>query len=288
VLHHGHPTIRTRLGQLGLALIHIGEAHLVVLVAFRIEGRARIGIHHAGFAAGGFVIPQQLEIGMGIEGMGAAINDVVAHIHQIGAPVEGVGLHHLDPIRRIRFQGHLQFVPRTHVQRTGQELEEALVIGQVVPDQAGLGRIAVVGTEQGEGLGLVRGALVVAQGHLHQIPTQGGNIRIHQVGFHRHGLPRDGSSRVGRGSARQSRRRQSRRGSGHRAIGGGAGGRGAIGDHGLGMIELHPLVPQQVAGEEKDEEQNQASIVHERPILKGLRARGRVRPGATDGSGPGA
>jgi hypothetical protein len=123
------------------------KADLLVLLGFGIESRAGEGLHaEAARLLGRLAVTGELEVGVGREGCSAAVGDLVAHIGHVAAAPEGDQLAHLDPIgggRRVEAQGH-RILAVLQLEAGGREVEQGLVIGQAVADQAGLGGVVVL------------------------------------------------------------------------------------------------------------------------------------------------
>jgi hypothetical protein len=266
MLDHRHPAIAGLRSVLVRAIGDVLKRHLLEFLFIRIDRRpgkgARPHAHHA--AAVTFrrlAITCDLVIGTRGNLGTRPVDDVMRNIHQIGTPVEGIGLGHPHAIGRRRLKLHHQRVLAFfQCVITRNDLPERLVVGQTFSDQTTLGKVDMLFAtiEQHKMLVGLIGRLVAIQLQTHQITPLGRNLGPEEVSDHylsrchrRHGRPWNHGRRHGI-TGRRRRRRYC-----------GSVGR-RLGRHGInrGPVMFLPTIPQHDHREAKHHQKNKSLIIH--------------------------
>ena len=264
MLHHGQPAVVCCLGKLGALVADIGKTHLLILFGIGEHCRAGEGMHHHVAAGRIDIITLNLEIGVRRDRLIRTIDDFPGHIHNIAAALEGKDTGNAYTLRAIRFQSHLQFVLTFgQFERAIDTLEQTAMRGQAITDQTALCLVVMLRAKKMEILFVILALLVIQELQPDQITTLGGDRDLGQIGGHGTGFCRSGRLFFNQRCARLSRCLQIDRRLWRIAVASALLRRcGCCWRDRPRIFVLLPVVPQHVAGEGKNHDQNQASSVH--------------------------
>ena len=205
--------------------------------------------------------------------------------NQIAPPGKGIDLADLHAFCIFSFQtkfdrrrSRSQFVLPLHHGKL------RLMVGQAIANQATLGNILVFPLEKHEGLALVGHRFVVIEFQTNNIPPLGRDIGHEQVGFDSHDLGRTAAF-WGRGPGHRELCRRGRYSAGALRYRDRAGlrSRNRLLSRHRGMRVFLPCIPEHEQGENKDGSEDQAFIVHGRP-MQIIRVGDQSHRDSTDGS----